>query len=153
MARIISLKTRQRELEARVQIAWAKVAYSMLRSMAGRQIDGNPVEAMREFVEVYDAAEGKSIDPNGIPILMVSLDLDNDPDLHTNIIVRGSLRMVAARLEEGAARPGEFPGAPTGSAYQAARRETVRGMLCRSSYRKKHDGRKNKRTRKAGLST
>lgn len=56
MAEIISLETRQRQLEARVQIGWAKVACSVLRSMADRAFDGNPIAAMLEFVEIYDAA-------------------------------------------------------------------------------------------------
>jgi hypothetical protein len=129
MAKIISFETRQRQLEARVQIGWAKVACSVLRSMAGRQIDGNPVEAMREFVELYDAAAKTTIDPKGIAIRMPLLDRgENDSDLHTNMIVRGSMRMVAARLEQGAAKPGEWPGVPTGPAYDAARLEVVRGI-------------------------
>lgn len=130
MAEIISLETRQRQLEARVQIGWAKVACSVLRSMADRAVDGNPVEAMREFVELYDAAAKATIDPRGVAIRMPLLDRGkNDPDLHTNMVVRGSLRMVAARLEEGAAKPGECPGAPKGPAYETARREVVRGIM------------------------
>jgi hypothetical protein len=130
MARIISLENRQRELEARVQIAWANAACNVLRSMADRGVDGNPVEAMREFVEIYDAAVKATTDPRGVAIRMPMLDRGkDDPDLHTNMIVRGSLRMVAARLEHGAANPGEHPGRPTGSAYDAARREVVHGLM------------------------
>src|SRR5262249_10152422 len=124
MAKVTSLEWRQRELEGKVQIGWSKVACSVLRTMAGRELDGNPVEAMREFVELYDAAEKASVDPKGVPVRMPLLDCgENDADLPTNMIVRGSLRMVAARLEEGAAKPGPCPGAPRGPAYDTARLE------------------------------
>ena len=65
MAKIISLENRQRELEARVQIGWAKAACSVLRSMADRAFDGNSVEAMREFVEICDAAAPQESDHCG----------------------------------------------------------------------------------------
>jgi hypothetical protein len=130
MAKNISMELRQRELEARVQIGWAKVACSVLRSMANGAIDGNPVEAMREFVGLYDVAEKASSDPRGVAIRMPLLDRGvSDRDVHTNMIVRGSLRMVVARLEQGAANPGECPGAPTGPAYDGARLEVVRGLM------------------------
>jgi len=48
---------------------------------------------MREFVELYEAAEMTSTDPKGVAIRMPLLDRgNNDPDLHTNMIVRGWLR-------------------------------------------------------------
>ena len=60
---------------------------------------------------------------------MVTLDRDNDPDEGTNRIVRGSLRMVAALLDENAGKPGvENPGPSTSLAFEAARRETLRGL-------------------------
>jgi len=102
----------------------------------------HPVEAMREFVGLYDAVEKRTIDPRGVAIRMPSLDRGkNDPDLCTNMIVRGSLRMVAARLEEGAANPGEYPGAPKGPAYEAARQEVVRGLVLMQERASKGDGR------------
>jgi hypothetical protein len=113
MAEIISLETRQRELEAQIQIGWAKVACSVLRSMAGRTIDGDPVEAMREFVGLYDAVEKRTIDPRGVAIRMPSLDRgENDPDLCTNMIVRGWLRRGWKKALRGPVHAPEPPVAP-----------------------------------------
>lgn len=129
MARNISLELRQRELEAQVQIGWADVACSVLRAMADGGFDRNPVEAMRKFVELHDAAEKATNDPRGVAIRMPLLDRgQGDRDRITNMIVRGSLRMLAARLEHGTANPGECPGRPKGPDYESARREVVHGI-------------------------
>ena len=53
--RVIS---RQRQLEAQVQVAWAQEASSMLDFLIGREAD--PVAAMKEFIAIYDAAEERS---------------------------------------------------------------------------------------------
>jgi hypothetical protein len=65
MVQIISLEKKKRQLEAQLQVAWAKATCSVLRSMADGAFDGNPAEAMREFVELYDVAEKASTDPEG----------------------------------------------------------------------------------------
>jgi hypothetical protein len=109
MAQIVidntSPEAQQRLLEAQVQVAWAKVASRVLHFCTGSQ-KGDMVEAMREFIKVYESATEKSIDPNGIFIRQPKLDRGkDDDDEHINAILRGSLRMVAAMLEMSAKVP------------------------------------------------
>ena len=137
MARIVVDNTtpegRQRQLEARVQVAFAKAASSILHALSGAP-KGKIVEAMREFVDIHDAAEQQAIDPAGVAIRMPKLDRgEADPDEHINAILRGSLRMVAAILEINAHIPvdnrgGEGATDADKDAYDRARDEIVRGL-------------------------
>ena len=124
---------RQRQLEARVQVAFARAASSVLHALSGlpnRQI----VASMREFVDIHDAAEQQSIDPGGVVIRMPKLDRgEADPDEHINAILRGSLRMVAAMLEINARVPVDNRGGKNATDaekrdYDQARDEIVRGI-------------------------
>jgi hypothetical protein len=110
MARIVVNNTspgaQQRLLEAQVQVAFAKVASSVLTFLAGRQAEHSLIKAMQHFITVHEAAKTKSIDPKGTAIRVPKLDhADNDENEHINAILRGSLSMVAAMLESNAKVP------------------------------------------------
>src|SRR5882757_1926612 len=109
MAKLIidntSPKARQLQLEAKVQVAFAKVAGSMLYALSGKQ-KYDLIKEMKEFVAVYDAAEQESTDPKGVTIRMPKLDRGKvDKDEHINAVLRGALRMVAAMLDMNAKIP------------------------------------------------
>jgi hypothetical protein len=110
MAKIVvdntSPEARQRQLEALVQVAFAKAASSVLTFLAGKA-DLNMTKAMQEFISVYEAAKQKSIDPKGVAIRVPKLDRgkDNEENEHINAILRGSLNMVAAMLKMNARIP------------------------------------------------
>jgi hypothetical protein len=122
---------RQRQLEAQVQVAWAKVASRVLNFLIGREAD--PVAAMKEFVAVHEAAEHESIDPKGIAIRgpAIGQATKGHPDEIIDTILTGSLSMVAAMLLAGARQPVTEPsGAYTDDeAYAAAQEQIVRGMM------------------------
>lgn len=123
-------EARQLQLEAKVQVAFARVAGSMLRFLTG-QSTGDMVTAMKEFVEVYEAAFEESIDPKGIAIRVPKLDPeDNEENEHINALLRGSLRMVAAMLASHAETP--YPDQPDyttkSAAYDAALDEITEGI-------------------------
>jgi hypothetical protein len=133
---------RQRQLEAQVQVAWAKVASSVLSFLIGREAD--PVAAMKEFIAVYDAAEQESFDPKGIAIRGPELGetTNGHPDEIIDTVLTGSLSMVAAMLQTGAKQPVKEPkGAYTNDkAYVAAQEQIVRGiMMMEKKTRKKRD--------------
>jgi hypothetical protein len=90
---------RQRQLEAQVQVAFAKAASSVLTFLVGKA-EGNMVEAMQEFITVHEAAAQESSDPKGIAIRIPNIERseDNEENEHVNAILRGSLNMVAAML-------------------------------------------------------
>ena len=121
---------RQRQLVAQVQVAWAKVASSVLNFLIGREAD--PVAAMKAFIAVYDAAEQESIDPKGIAIRGPELGqtTKGHPDEIIDTVLTGSLSMVAAMLRAGAKQPVPEPkGAYTDDeAYVAAQEQIVRGI-------------------------
>jgi hypothetical protein len=122
---------RQRQLEAQVQVAWAKAACSVLNFLIGRGAD--PVTAMEEFITVHEAAEQESIDPNGIAIRGPKLGqiTNGHPDEIIDTVLTGSLSMVAAMLQVGARQPISEPrGAYTDDeAYAAAQEQIVRGII------------------------
>jgi hypothetical protein len=122
---------RQRQLEAQVQVAWAKVASRVLNFLIGREAD--PVAAMKEFIAVHEAAEQESIDPKGIAIRGPELGqtTEGHPDEIIDTILTGSLSMVAALLQAGARQPVTEPkGAYTDDeAYIAAQEKVVRGIM------------------------
>jgi hypothetical protein len=122
---------RQRQLEAQVQVAWAKVASTMLNFLIGQEAD--PVAAMKEFIAVHDAAEQESIDPKGIAIRGPELGqtTKGHPDEIIDTVLTGSLSMVAAMLQVGARQPGTEPkGAYTDDeAYVAAQKQILRGIM------------------------
>jgi hypothetical protein len=122
---------RQRQLEAQVQVAWAKVASSVLNFLIGREAD--PVTAMKEFVVVHEAAEQESIDPKGIVIRGPELGqaAKGHPDEIIDTVLTGSLSMVAAMLQAVARQPEPEPkGAYTDDeAYVAAQKQIVRGIM------------------------
>jgi hypothetical protein len=133
---------RQRQLEAQVQVAWAKAASSMLSFLIGQEAD--PVEAMKEFIAIHDAAERESIDPNGIAIRGPELGqaTKGHPDEIIDTVLTGSLSMVAAMLRALARQPAPKPkGAYTDdAAYVAAQEQLVRGiMIMEKKTRKKRD--------------
>jgi hypothetical protein len=104
-----SPEARQRQLEAQVQVAFAKAASTVLTFLAG-EADGDIVEAMQEFIDVHEAAEQESIDPKGIAIRVPKLiSLENEENEHINMILRGSLHMVAAMLKTYAKIPTQDP--------------------------------------------
>lgn len=124
---------RQRQLEAKVQVAFAKAAGNLLRALSGTP-DVDLREPLREYLAVHEAAEHQSIDPEGVVIRMPKLDRgESDEDEHINAILRGSLRMVAAMLYLLAKVPvdnrgGEEPRHDEMEAYNAAKEEIVRGV-------------------------
>jgi hypothetical protein len=122
---------RQRQLEAQVQVAWAKVASCVLNFLIGRDTD--PVAAMKEFVAVHEAAEQESIDPKGIAIRGPELGqaAKGHPDVIIDTVLTGSLSMVAAMLQAGARQPVPEPkGAYTDDeAYAAAQEQILRGIM------------------------
>jgi hypothetical protein len=133
---------RQRQLEAQVQVAWAKVASSVLTFLIGREAD--PVTAMKEFIAAHDAAEQESIDPNGIAIRGPELGqtTNGHPDQIIDTVLTGSLSMVAAMLQVGARQPISEPkGAYTDDEdYVAAQEQIVRGIkMMEKKIRKKRD--------------
>src|SRR5258708_5068497 len=113
MARIVvdntSSEARQRQLEAQVQLAFAKVASSVLIFLAGERAERSLIKAMQDFITVHEAAKTESIDPKGIAIRVPKLDHadndENDENEHINAILRGSLHMVAAMLKMNAKIP------------------------------------------------
>lgn len=122
---------RQRQLEAQVQIAWARVASSVLNFLIGREAD--LVTAMKEFITVHDAAENESIDPKGIAIRGPELGqtTKGHPDEIIDTVLTGSLSMVAAMLQFGARQPGPEPKGALADdeAYVAAQKLIVRGTM------------------------
>ena len=127
-------KARQRQLEAKVQVAFAKVAGSMLYALSGKQ-GSDLIKEMKEFVAVYEAAEEESTDPKGIAIRMPKLNRGKvDGDEHINAVLRGSLRMVAAMLDMNAKIPldnrgGSEPTKVEMKAYLGARDEIAKGIM------------------------
>jgi hypothetical protein len=110
VARIVvdntSPEARQRQLEAQVQVAFAKAAASVLIFLTGERAEQSMIKAMQEFISVHQAATTESIDPKGIAIRIPKLDhVDNDENEHINAILRGSLHMVAAMLKMNAKIP------------------------------------------------
>ena len=98
-------QVRQVKLEDDVQTAFARAAAAMLEFIcSGKgEFDGKSVPTlMQEFIDEHAAAEAASIDPKGIAIKMPSMvpaaPSETDPDKDINTVLRGSLRMVAARL-------------------------------------------------------
>lgn len=138
MARIVvdntSPAARQRQLEARVQVAFAKAASGVLIFLAGKQTEDGLIETMQEFIAVHETARTESTDPKGIAIRVPKLDRRKDgEDEHINAILRGSLRMVAAMLEINANVPLENRGGKevmTGEkrAYKKALKEIADGI-------------------------
>jgi hypothetical protein len=122
---------RQRQLEAQVQVAWAKAACSVLNFLIGRGAD--PLTAMKEFIAVHEAAEQESIDPKGIAIRGPELGqiTNGHPDEIIDTVLTGSLSMVAAMLQVGARQPISEPrGTYTDDeAYVAAQEQIVRGII------------------------
>jgi len=139
MAKLIvdnsSREARQSQLEAKVQIAFAAVAGSMLHALSGKQPKSDLVKDMREFVAVYDAAEEKSGDPKGVMIRMPKLNRGKvDPDEPVNAVLRGALRMFAAMLDINAKIPidnrgGQSPTKAEMKAYNKARDEIAAGVV------------------------
>ncbi|UEM08438.1 hypothetical protein J4G43_026980 [Bradyrhizobium barranii subsp. barranii] len=98
-------EARQRQLEAQVQVAFAKAASKVLAFLVGKA-EGNMIMAMQEFIAVHEAAEQESIDPKGIAIRVPKLGrTGNDENEHINMILRGSLNTVAAMLKMNAKIP------------------------------------------------
>lgn len=138
MARIVvdntSPAARQRQLEARVQVAFAKAASGVLIFLAGKQTEDGLIETMQEFIAVHETARTESTDPKGIAIRVPKLDRRKDgEDEHINAILRGSLRMVAAMLEVNANVPLENRGgkevmAGEKRAYKKALKEIADGI-------------------------
>lgn len=138
MARIVvdntSSAARQRQLEAQVQVAFAKAASGLLIFLAGKQTEHGLIEAMQEFIAVHETARTESTDPKGIAIRVPKLDRRKDgEDEHINAILRGSLRMVAAMLEMNAKVPLENRGgqevmAGEKRAYKKALKEIADGI-------------------------
>lgn len=121
---------RQRQLEAQVQVSFAKVASATLEFLAGHH-QADAVEAMREFVALHDAAEAESRDPKGIVVRTPNLDDKNPDNVPINNILRGSLRMVAAMVVEAAeqadAETLDYTVTDAGR-YRAARDEIAEGV-------------------------
>jgi UDP-N-acetylglucosamine enolpyruvyl transferase len=128
-----SPEARQRQLEAQVQVAFAKAAGRVLTFLAGKA-DGDMVKAMQEFITVHEAAEAESIDLKGIAIRVPKLDRSgNDENEHINAILRGSLNMVAALLKMHAKVPIKNAGGKTWTKaekrdYDKALEEIGRGI-------------------------
>lgn len=124
---------RQRQLEAQVQVAFAKAASSVLTFLAGKA-EGNMTEAMQEFIAVHEAAAQESSDPKGIAIRIPNIERseDNEENEHINAILRGSLNMVVAMLKMKARIPITSQGDeddPTGSDdYNKALQELAEGV-------------------------
>lgn len=138
MARIVvdntSSEARQRQLEAQVQVAFAKAASGVLNFLAGKQTEHSLIEAMQEFIAIHESARTDSVDPKGIAIRVPKLDRCRDgEDEHINAILRGSLRMVAAMLEMNAKIPlenrgGQEVAAAEKRAYNKALKEIAGGI-------------------------
>jgi hypothetical protein len=125
---------RQRQLEAEVQVAFAKAASSVLTFLAGKA-EGNMVKAMQEFIAVHEAAGQESTDPKGIAIRVPKLERGkgNEENEHINAILRGSLNMVAAMLKMNAQIPldnrgGEDPTEADKHDYDKALQEIGEGI-------------------------
>jgi hypothetical protein len=121
---------RQRQLEAQVQVAWANAASSVLNFLIGREAD--PVEAMKTFIAVHDAAEQESIDPNGIGIRGPDIGgaTKGHPDEVIDTVLAGSLSMAAAMLQADARQPVPEPqGAYSDdAAYLTAQKQILHGF-------------------------
>lgn len=138
MARIVvdnsSPEARQRQLEAQEQVAFAKVASSLLIFLAGKSTERSLIKAMREFIAVHESARTESTDPKGIAIRVPRFDqYDNGEDEHINAILGGSLRMVAAMLESNAKVPvddrgGQKPTKAEKRDYDKALKEIAEGI-------------------------
>jgi hypothetical protein len=120
-------QVRQVRLEDDIQTAFAKAAAAMLEFICsgnGERDGQTMVELMADFVGKHRHAEPQSIDPQGIAIRMPRTKEapagEDDPDALVNTILRGALRMVAARLVH--------RGATDNVAYQAALDELARGV-------------------------
>lgn len=138
MAKIVventSPEARQRQLEAKVQVAFAKVASNVLTFLVGED-EGDMIDTMQEFIEIHGTATQESIDPKGIAIRVPMLGggADNDEDEHINAILRGSLSMVAAMLKINATVPldnrgGAQPSDVEKSDYNEALEEIAKGV-------------------------
>ncbi|MET4425687.1 hypothetical protein [Bradyrhizobium sp. RT3a] len=104
-----SAEARQRQLEAQVQVAFANASSAVLTFLAGKS-ERNIVKAMQEFIDIHEAAKRDSIDPKGIAIRVPKLDAQsNSENEHINMILRGSLSMVAAMLKRHAKVPINTP--------------------------------------------
>jgi hypothetical protein len=107
----------------------------MLHALRGKRPKSDLIEDMREFVAVYEAAEGQSADPKGIVIRMPKLDRGKDDrDEPINALLRGALRMVAATLDISAKIPvdnrgGQSPTKAEMKAYNKARDEIAAGVV------------------------
>ena len=128
-----SPEARQRQLQVQVELAFAKATSKLLAFLVAEP-EGNMVEAMRDFVEVHEAASQESIDPKGVAIRIPKLDRkDNDENEHINMILRGSLNMVAAMLKKSARlplkdRPGDDPTEVHQRDYDKALKEIAEGI-------------------------
>jgi len=125
MSKVVYLEPRGCQLEQQVQVAWAEMVCSILRSMAAGTNHENPISAVCEFVRLHDAALKTSKD---IGVRIPVFTRDNDPDERTNLIARGSLRMVAEVVRQNATKRTDHFSPPKGPAYDAARLEVVRGI-------------------------
>ena len=93
-----SPEARKRMLEARVQVAFAKAASTLLRMLSGKRVP-NIVEVMAEFVRVCELAEVESGDGKSVQLRFTRLDNGKThEDEHVNAILRGALNVVAERL-------------------------------------------------------
>ena len=68
-----SPEARKRMLEARVQVAFAKAASTLLRMLSGKRVP-NIVEVMAEFVRVCELAEVESGDGKSVQLRFTRLD-------------------------------------------------------------------------------
>jgi hypothetical protein len=130
-----SREARQRQLEAKVQVSFARVAGSMLHALTGKRPKSDLVEDMRAFVAVYDAAEEARDDSKSTVIRMPKLDRGkSDRDEPINAVLRGALQMVAAMLDISAKNPvdnrgGQSPTNAEMKAYNKARDEIAAGVI------------------------
>jgi hypothetical protein len=95
---------RRRSRDARVQIAFANVASTMLRMLSGKRVP-SIVEAMEDFISVCRAIE-EADQADGVQIRFIRLNYGKGhADEPISAILRGALNVVAERIDLGAKYP------------------------------------------------
>lgn len=113
---------RQRQLEEQVRAGFAKAVAATLEFICGGEPKMDLVIAWQEFAELHESAIKSSIDPKGIAIRIPELNRDpTSADHEINTLIRGALRVTAARLIHA--------GKVDNDEYRAANKEFNEGLM------------------------
>jgi len=117
---LVSQQSAQAVREAKVRVAFANMAATLLRFLASSS-NLDIITPMIEFLEIHEAMETESEDPKGIAIRFPDISpVPDGPDEALNTLIRGVLRQFAAFVEDQHQK---------GEAYEAGRAELVRGLF------------------------